>query len=190
MISVNDFKKDIIFLFDGAPHRILEVHHKKMARQGASVQTKLKNLISGTTLSRNFTSAARFEEVDIVHKQLIFLYEHRGEYVFVDPEDRSERFILKEDRLEGEKDFLKSNLEVAAHFMGDEIIQIVLPIKVDYRVIEAPPGLKGNTVSGGNKQVVIETGARIQTPLFIEEGDFIRVNTQRGEYAERVSKGT
>lgn len=189
MLTVNDLQKDTIFMLDGAPHRVLEVHHKKMARQGASIQTKLKNLITGATLSRNFMGAGRFEEAEIEKRGLIFLYEHRGEYAFIEPDDRSKRFMVKESQLGDERQFLKPNLEVSAEFFEGEIIRIVLPIKVEYKVIEAPPGVRGDTVSGGSKQVVIESGATIQTPLFIDEGDIIRVNTERGEYAERVSKG-
>lgn len=189
MLNVNDLQKDTMFILDGVPYRVLEVDHKKVARQGASVQTKLKNLISGATLSRNFTGADKFEEAEIDKKTLTFLYGHRGEYVFIEPDDKSVRFTLKEDDLGPEKDYLKPNLEVVAEFFDEKIIRIIVPVKVDYKVVEAPPGVKGDTVSGGTKQVKIESGAMIQTPLFIEMDDVIRVNTERGEYAERVKKG-
>jgi len=189
MLGVNDLRKDTIFIFDGAPHRVLELQHKKMARQGATVEAKLRNLVSGATITRSFLTSARFEEAEIEKRELLFLYEHRGEYGFANPTNRSERFILKEGELGDEKNFLKPNSEITAEFFDGRIIHIVPPIKVDFKVIEAPPGLKGDTASGGSKEVVIETGAKIKTPLFINEGDVIRVNTQKGEYAERVSKG-
>ena len=188
MLTVSDLAKDLIILLDGAPHRILEVHHKKIARQAATVDAKLKNLLSGSTVSRTFSSSEKFEEAEVEKRDLQFEYSNRGKYVFVNPQDKSERYELIEDNLGDEKGFLKEGLSISAHFFKGEIISIELPVKVNYKVIEAPPNIKGNTVSGGTKQVKIESGAMISTPLFIEAGDIIRVNTEKGEYAERVKK--
>ncbi|OGZ61463.1 MAG: hypothetical protein A2932_01645 [Candidatus Spechtbacteria bacterium RIFCSPLOWO2_01_FULL_46_10] len=189
MILASDLRKDGIFILDGTPHKVLEAHHQKMARQGAVVQTKLRNLLNGATISRNFNGNERFEEAEIEKRKLLFLYKHRGEYGFANPGNRAERFILEESQLGNEKHFLKPNLEVDVEFFGGEIVNIIPPIKGDYKVVEAPPNVKGDTASGGNKAVTIETGAKILTPLFIEEGDVIRVNTEKGEYVERVKKG-
>lgn len=186
MILANDLKKDTIFLLDEQPHKVLSTVHVKKARQGATVQLKLKNLISGSTISRNVSSNERFEKAEIERRELEFVYNHRGEYVFSDPQDKSQRFSLSEEQLGDTKLFLKEGLRVGAEYFNDKIINIVLPIKVDYKVIEAPPNVKGNTASGGAKTVIIESGAQIQAPLFIEEGDVIKVNTQKGEYAERA----
>lgn len=188
MLSINDLQKDTIFLFEGAPYKVLEIQHKKMARQGATVQVKIKNLVSGSTLSRSFFPSDKFEEAELEKRSLLFLYEHRGEYGFVLPQNRSQRFILKVDEVGDKAQFLKSNLEVTAVFFNGNIISIELPIKVDYTVAEAPPGIRGDTASGGSKPVKIETGATVQTPLFINVGDTIRVNTEKGEYVERVKK--
>jgi elongation factor P len=189
MLDINDLHKDTIFLFEGAPFKVLDVQHKKMARQGATVQVKIKNLVSGSTLSRSFFPSDKFEEAELEKRSLIFLYEHRGEYCFVAPKDRSQRFILTADEVGDKAHFLTPNLEVTAVVFNATIISIELPIKVDYKVAEAPPGIKGDTASGGNKQVKLETGAVVQTPLFINAGDTVRVNTEKGEYVERVSKG-
>ncbi|MDX1607931.1 MAG: elongation factor P [Candidatus Spechtbacterales bacterium] len=188
MLSVSDLSKDDIILLDGAPHRVLELHHKKIARQAATVDAKLKNLLSGNTASRTFSSSDKFEEAKVEKRELQFEYSNRGKYVFVNPEDKSERYELMEDDLGEERDFLKEGLSISAHFFKGEIINIELPIKVNYKVVEAPPNIRGNTVSGGTKQVKIESGATINTPLFIEIGDIIRVNTEKGEYTERVKK--
>lgn len=189
MLTVNELQKDSLILLDGAPHRVLEIQHKKVARQAATAEAKLKNLLTGSTITRTFNpSADKFEEADVEKRSLIFIYSHRGKYVFAKPENKGERFELSEENLGDEKLFLKENMEVAAHYFKGDIINIELPIKVEYKVAEAPPNIRGNTVSGGTKQVVLESGATISTPLFIEMGDIIRVNTQKKEYVERVKK--
>ena len=189
MLSITDLRKGTIFLLDGQPTVVLEAQHVKIGRGGAVLQTKIKNLATGATLSRNFKQADRFEEAEIERKKFIFLYSHRGEHCFVDEQNRSERFFVKEEQLGPEKNFLKKNVPVDAEFFQEKLLRIVLPIKIDFAVTDAPPGLRGDTAQGGTKTVIIETGAKIQTPLFIGAGDTIRVNTQTGEYVERVEKG-
>ena len=186
MLDINSIKKDDVIIVGGQPNRVLGASHMKKARQGATVQLRLKNLLTGATVSKNFSSNERFEEADIERRELEFVYNHRNEYIFNNPQDKSQRFSLNEDQLNGIRLFLKGGLRVTAEYFNDKIINIVLPIKVDYKVVEAPPNIKGNTASGGTKTVTIESGAQIQVPLFIEEGDSIRVNTQKKEYAERT----
>ena len=186
MLDVNKVKKGDIIIVDGKPYRVLDIAHMKKARQGATINMKLKNLTTSNTLSHTVNSNERFEEANIEKKEILFIYDHRGEYVFSDLNDRSNRFSIKEEDLIYEKDFLKQGMSVTAEYFDGNLIGIDIPIKVDYKVIDAPPGVKGNTVSGGTKMVTIETGAKIQTPLFIEEGDIIRVNTEKGEYVERA----
>ena len=186
-LSINDLKKDVVFLWEDAPHKVLDVQHKKMARQGATVEAKFRNLINGSTITRTFFPSERLQEAEVEKREMLFLYEHRGEYCFVDPQNRSNRVMLSADEVEG-RTFLKPNLVVTAEYFDGTIINILLPIKVEVEVVEAPPGIKGDTASGGSKAVKIETGATIQTPLFINAGDIIRINTQKGEYVERVEK--
>lgn len=186
MLDINSIKKDDVIIVDGQPNRVLDASHVKKARQGATVQLKLKNLVTNTTISKSFNSNERFGEADIERRELEFVYNYRDEYIFNNPQDKSQRFSLKENQLSGTKLFLKGGLRITAEYFNDKIINIALPIKVDYKVVEAPPNIKGNTASGGTKTVTIESGAQIQVPLFIEEGDSIKVNTQKGEYAERT----
>lgn len=189
MLTINDLKNKIIVMIDGAPYQVLEVKHLHMGRGGSSVQTKIKNLITGQTLSRNFKPADSFEEADIEKRDLIFLYSHRGEFIFSAKGKPSERHKLSGGEIGGAEQWLIPNTAVTALFLEGKLIQISVPIKMDLRVAEAPPGLRGDTVSGATKTVTLETGAKIQTPLFVNEGDIIRVNTETGEYAERASKG-
>ena len=190
MLSINDLKKDIIFLWEGKPHKVLGVQHKKMARQGATVEAKFRNLISGATITRTFFPSEKLEEAAVEKKELVFLYTHKGEYCFVNPNDKSQRSVLGADEVGNAALYLKPNLEVMAEYFDGTIIGIIVPIKIEAKVVEAPPNVKGDTASGGSKPVKIETGATVQAPLFISVGDVIRVNTQKGEYTERVSKNS
>ena len=176
-------------MIDETPYQVIEVKHLHMGRGGSSVQTKIRNLITGQVLSRNFKPADSFKEADVEKRELIHLYSHRDESIFSVKEKPSERYTLTGVEVGDATQWLISNTPVTALFLEGKLIQISVPIKMDLRVTEAPPGLRGDTVSGATKTVTLQTGAKIQTPLFVNEGDVIRVNTETGEYVERVSKG-
>ncbi|MBU1046117.1 elongation factor P [Patescibacteria group bacterium] len=190
MLSINDLKIGTIFIFEGQPHQVLEFKHTHVGRGGGgtSLQTKIKNLINGKIISKTFKPLDSFEEADIDWRELKYVYSHRKEFWFCDPKDPSQRTMLEESRLGEEKRFLKKDSIVRAMVFNDEIKGIDLPIKMDLLVVEAPPGIKGNSAQSGTKIVILETGAEIKAPLFIEEGDVVRVNTRTGEYTERVEK--
>ena len=188
-LGVNALKPKTFFIFEGQPWVVLESHHLKMQQRRPVVQTRIRNLLNGKIVERNFAQSDVFEEADIRREEVKFLYNHRDEHWFSKKDDPSKRFKLGEEILGDAKKYLKNNLIVEAILFDDRIINIELPIKMDFEVIEAPPAIRGDTAQGGVKQVVIETGATINTPLFIEEGDVIRVNTETGEYVERTSKG-
>lgn len=200
MLSINDLENGTVVKINGDPYVFMSVRHLHIGRGGSSVQTKLRNLKTGQVLERNFKPSDSFEEVEIEKMKSRFLYESRGVYWFDEIGNPKNRFSLSADEVGEGVQFLKANLEIIAVKYEDpagkqasngagKIIGIELPIKVDYKVIEAPPSVKGNTAQGGTKVVVIETSAKINTPLFINEGDIIRINTTTGEYAERVEKG-
>jgi len=172
-------------MIDGEPYQILDVKHLHMGRGSSSLQTKIRHMKTGQVLQRNFKPADKFEEAEVEKKKILFIFSHRGEYVFA---EEGVRFSLKEERVGEIKKWLKPNTETEAVFLGDELLTITVPIKMDFKVTEAPPGLKGDTAQGGTKVATIETGAKISVPLFINEGDIIRINTETGEYAERVEK--
>lgn len=185
---MNDLKKDSIFILDGNPYVVLEARHLHIGRGGSSLQTRLKNLITGNILSRNFKQSDSFEEAEVKKLKAKYLYNHRQEYWFCEEVKPANRFMLTDNQIGEKEKYLKSNLIVEAIKFDEKIININLPIKVDYRVTEAPPGIKGDTAQGGTKLVAIETGAKISTPLFINEGDIIKINTETEEYVERVEK--
>lgn len=189
MLTINDLKNKAIVMIEGAAYQVLEVKHLHMGRGGSSVQTKIRNLATGRVFSRNFKPADAFEEADIEKRELNFIYAHRGEFFFASKEKTSERFSLKEAELGEATRWLKPDTPVSAIFLDGKLLNIAVPIKMEFTVTEAPPGLRGDTVSGATKTVAIETGTKIQTPLFIQADDVIRINTETGEYVERVAKG-
>ena len=188
MLTPNDLKPKTFFIFEGQPWEVLSSQHLKMQQRRPVVQSRIKNLINGKIIERNFQQSDSFEEADIARKEVKFLYSHREEFWFCEANDPSKRFQLSQDILGDSSKFLKSNLIVSAIMFNEKIINIELPIKIDFKVIEAPPAIKGDTAQGGVKQVKIETDATINVPLFINEGDIIKINTETGEYTERVEK--
>lgn len=174
---------------DSQPFQVIDTTFIQMQQRRPTMELKIRNLKNGQVLTRTFKSQHPVDEIEIEKEPIQFLYGHRGEFWFSKPNDPKSRFAMKSELI-GEKGmFLKPNMEITAVKFNDEIINIQLPIKADYKVIEAPPGVKGDTASGGNKQVIIEGGAKVAVPLFINQGDTIRINTDTGLYAERVEKG-
>lgn len=188
MLSINDITAGLYIVYEDMPYQVLEARHLHIGRGGSSIQTKLKNLKTGQVLARNFKPSDTFEEADILKKNVTYLYSHRSEYWFAEANNPQNRFQLKEDILGKAIHFLKPNTTIEALNFKGAILNITLPIKMDFKVLEAPPAIRGNTAQGGTKTVAVETGAQINAPLFINEGDIIRVNTQTGEYVERMEK--
>lgn len=187
-IPVNDLKPKTYFIYEGAPYVVLETHHLKMQQRRPTVQVSMRNLINGKNLERNFAQSDVFEPADVERQKVKYLYAHRDQYWF-SYENDPKRFELKADIIGDTAKFLKANTVIDAIAFEGMIISIELPIKMEYKVTEAPPAIRGDTAQGGVKQVTIETGASINAPLFIESGDTILVNTQTGDYVERVNKG-
>ena len=186
MLDINDLKRGSLIVLEKDPYIVLSAKHSHIGRGGASLQAKMKNLRTGKVLDKGFKSADTFEEANIERLDSVFIYERNGEYWFHEKADKSKRFSLKSEAMGEQAKFLKTNIEVKAFLFKDQFINIELPIKVDYKVMEAPPNIRGNTSSGGDKVVTLEGGAKVTVPLFIEEGDMVRINTDTGEYSERV----
>jgi len=187
-LSVNNLKPKVFFVFEGQPYVVLETHHLKMQQRRPVVQTRMRNLINGKILERNFAQSDVFEEADIERRKVKFLYNHREQYWFSYDNEPSKRFQLTQELIGDATRFLKANTILDAIEYNSEIINIELPVKMDFKVIEAPPAVRGDTAQGGVKQVKIETGATLNVPLFINQDDIIRINTETGEYTERVEK--
>ena len=189
MLGMNDLKPGVFFVYEGRPYTVLETHHLKMQQRRPVMQTKMKNMLNGKLYERNFQQSDLFEEADIKYQNVKFLYNHREEYWFCHENDPGKSFQLSQELIGDGVKYLKANTVVKAILFNQKIINVELPIKMDFKVVEAPPAIRGDTAQGGVKQVKLETGATINVPLFINEGDIIRINTQSGEYTERVNKG-
>src|SRR5258708_873612 len=186
MLAYTDLTKGVLFILDGAPYEVIETHFLRMQQRKAVVQTRIRNLMTGKLLDRNFQASDSFEEAEIEKKKAVFIYQSKGQYWFHEEGVPKKRFFLEADLVGDQGQFLKPNTIVQTMIFKDKVIKVEIPIKMDFKVIEAPPSIKGNTAQGGNKAVVIEGGASVSVPLFINEGDTIRINTETGDYVERV----
>ncbi len=186
MLSHTDLKKGAMIILDSEPYEVLESNPMKKAQRRVVIQTKIKNLINGNVLSKNFHQGDVFDEADLVKFRAKFLYSNRGKFVFCYEENPSQRFELTEEQIGESAKFLKPDQIVEGLTFDNKIINISLPIKVQLKVTEAPPGTKGERAQPGNKIVTLETGATVNAPLFIESGDVIEINTESGEYTRRV----
>lgn len=186
MLEYNEITVGKQIQFQNEPWEVVSSHVFRKQQRKPVNATKLKNLITGRITEYSFHASEKVEEADIESKNIKFIYERNGEYWFHEENDPSKRFFLKETQIGLGAKFLKKDTVVKAIIFEEKIIGVKLPIKVELKVIEAPPSTKGNTAQGGNKIVKVETGASISTPLFINEGDVIRINTETGEYTERI----
>ncbi len=169
----------------GVPYTVLYQEHSKTGRAGSVLRTRLKNLTTGTVLEKTFQGAEQVEEADISKSKAQYTYKEGTEYYFMDTESY-EQFSLSSAVLGETINYLKEGTEITILNFNSNPINVELPIKISLKVTEAPPGIKGNTASTGGKVVVLETGLKVSTPLFIKEGDEIIINTEKGEYVGRA----
>ena len=189
MLSYTELKKGVIFVMDGQPYQVLEYEFLRMQQRKPVAKTKIRNIITGKIAERSFHMNESFDEAEIEKKTVKFLYNNRGEFWFCELNDPSKRFSLDVEIIGNAVKFLKQNVEVIADYFEGKIINIEVPIKLDLKVIETPPGIRGDTASGGSKPATLETGAIVNVPFFVNVGDVVRVNTEIGAYVERMEKG-
>ena len=185
MLSLNEIKIGGVIQISGEPFLIVKTDHHKMGRGGAVLKVKLKNLISGSVLDKTFQGNEKAEEAETEKKKANFMYKDENEVYLMD-NDSYEQFSIPVDQVGEKVKFLKEGIDIDTLYFQDKPIAINLPIKVELKVVSSPPGVKGNSVGNVTKQVELETGAKINVPMFINEGDIIRINTETEEYAERV----
>jgi elongation factor P len=185
MISTSEFKNGTIFEWDGRIWQVVWFQHHKPGKGGAVMRLKLKNMKSGDIIERTFKSGESFREVEAMRRKKTFSYVDGDRYHFVDVETYDDMEMLKET-LGEMAGYLKENMEVQALYLDDAFLNIEIPASVQLKVIETVPGVRGNTVSNTTKPAKVETGIEVAVPLFINEGDVIKVDTRSGEYVERV----
>ena len=185
--DTSQFRNGLKLELDGQPFVITYFQHVKPGKGGAFVRTKIKNLLNGRTVERTFRSGEKMQEANIDERMMQYLYHDGTDLVFMDTQSYDQLPISEEGVGDGVK-FLKENETVDVLFWNDKPINIELPQFVELAVAQSDPGGKGDTSSGANKPATLETGAEINVPLFIKEGDVLRVDTRTSEYIERVSK--
>jgi elongation factor P len=192
MLQYNEIREKKIIIHNDEPCEVIDSHVARTQQRKPQNQVKLKSLISGKTISATFHASESAEEADIEKREIMFLYSNKGEFWFCNPNNKAERFQLKDSIIDSiTAKFLKANENATALVWNneddeDQIIGIKLPIKIEFKVKEAPPAVRGDTSKGGTKYIVLENGTSITAPMFINEGDTVRVNTETGEYVERV----
>ncbi len=185
MLIINDVKNGKVIQLEGEPYVVLRFSHHKAARGGATLKTKLRNLRTGNLLDKTFQARDKIEEADTEKKKVNFMYEDGDNAFFMDYESY-DQFELSLTQVGDKKKFLKEGVDVTVLYFQEKPIAIELPIKMEFKVVSAPPAIKGNSADSVTKQIEIETGAKINAPMFVQEGDIIRVNTETEEYVERV----
>ena len=185
MYSTSDFRKGLKIEIDGEPYVIVDFQHVKPGKGGAFVRTRLKSLLSGNVVEQTFRSGDRVDKPDLEEREMQFLYESGGEYHFMDTTTFEQLFLTAEQMGEN-KDFLKENLVIKTLFHNKRSIGVEVPMFVELKVVKSDPGMRGDTATGATKPATLESGAVIQVPLFVEEGDTLRVDTRTREYITRV----
>ncbi len=188
MLEYNEIVERKYIIMEGAPYEVLSSHVFRKQQRKPVNATKLKNMITGKVTEYSFHQSEKVSEAEIESKEIKYLYVNRGEYYFCDPKNPSQRFSVSEDVVGQQGRFLKPNMLVTQLLFGEQTIGFKFPIIVELKVTEAPPNLKGDSATSGGKVITLETGATISAPLFVNVGDIIRINTETGEYKERVGK--
>lgn len=186
MLEYSEIKEGKYIVFESEPYEVISSHvFRKQARKPVNA-AKLRSLLTGRIIEHSFHASDKVSEAEIDKKEVKYLYTNKGEFWFSESKDPSKRFKLSEEVIGMGAKFLKPNIVVDAILFDEKIIGLKLPIKMELKVTEAHETTKGNTAQGATKSVVLETGAEIQVPMFIKEGDVVRVNTETGEYADRI----
>ena len=182
---MSEIKLGVMVDINNQPYQVVLTQHIKVGRGGANLRTKLKNLMTGQVLEKTFSGSDRVNEADLQRQKANFLYRDQDTYFFMNNES-FEQFELTSEEIGFAANFLKDGLTVDTMIFNNRPVSIKLPNKVELRVTEAPPGIRGDTAGSASKMITLESGAQIKAQLFINEGDVIRVNTETGEYGERV----
>ena len=184
MFNVNDIKNGMTIKYEGVIYQVVEFLHVKPGKGSAFVKTKLKNLKAGTTQEITFNAGIKLEKADVRKNNLSYLYAAGDNYVFMDL-NTYDQLEIPANLIEDQVKFLKEGMEVESMIIEGEVVGISLPEKVSYKVISAPDAVKGNTTSGAQKDITIETGYTLKAPLFIAEGDEVVITTRDGKYFSR-----
>ena len=188
VIDTSEFRKGLKIEVDGEPYEIVDFQHVKPGKGSAFVRTTIRSLLSGRVLQPTFKSGDKVGRPDIEEREMQYLYKQGDEYYFMDTRSYEQTF-LGEAVLGEARNFLKENINASVLFYNGKPIGVSLPNSVDLRVVKCDPGVRGDTVSGALKPATLETGYTVQVPLFINEGDVLKIDTRDGKYLTRVATG-
>lgn len=185
MISSNDFRTGVTIEMDNDVWQVVDFQHVKPGKGAAFVRTKMKNVRTGAVVERTFNAGEKLPKAHIDRREMQYLYESDGSFVFMDNETYEQSELSKE-ALGDALNFLKENMNINIMFFQSNIIGVDLPNTVELEVVETDPGIRGDTATGGNKPAKLETGYVVKVPLFINVGDVLRIDTRSGDYIERA----
>lgn len=185
MISSNDFRPGVTIEIDGMVWQVVEFQHVKPGKGAAFVRAKLKNLQTGSVVERTFNAGEKVPNAQVERKPMQYLYGEEGSYYFMDVETYDQIMLTKE-QLGDALNFIKEEMEITVLFFNGTVIGVDIPNSVELKVVETEPGIRGDTATGGVKPAKLETGYVVKVPLFINEGDVLRIDTRTGAYLERA----
>lgn len=190
-LDYNEIKPGIVIIHDDEPYEVVASHSARKSMGKPSNQVKMRNVLNGRTIEIAFHAADTADEAEITKREIKFMYSTpKGEYWFCDANNPANRFTLSTDIIGDQTKYLKGNTIVKAKVFEfndiEKIIGLILPVKMEFKIIECPPNVRGDTATGGSKIATIETGAKVNVPLFVNNEEIIRINTETGEYVERV----
>jgi elongation factor P len=185
MIEVNNLRKGVTFELDSELYKVLDYHHIKVARGGATIRVKVRDLRSGATIEKTFNSGDRVQDIRLEKHEVQYLYSDGDLYHFMDTETYDQP-VLSADLLGDAVNYLTDGMTLSLLTYEGEAIDVDLPVTVELEVVDAEPGFAGDTAQGATKEVTVSTGLKVQTPLFVEVGDVIRIDTRDGSYLTRV----
>lgn len=186
MISRGELRKGIIIELDGELYQVLDYHHLKLGRGSAQIRLKVRDIRGGHTIERTFQATEKFARARLDYRTMQYLYNEGDLYYFMD-EENFEQLPINASHLGDALNYLKEGMSLEVSSYKGELVDVELPITVELEVTQTEPGFKGNTATAGNKPARLETGLKIQVPLFVSQGDIIKVDTRNGTYLERVS---
>ena len=187
MYDTSDIRKGLKIMMDGAPYTVVEFQFVKPGKGAAFTRTKVKNLLTGAVLERNFRSGEKFEPANVETKTMQYLYKDADSFVFMDTTSY-DQVQIPDTTIGDSADFMPENINVEVLFFQDRAVGVTLPNFIEQAIVETEPGFRGDTATGSTKPAKISTGASINVPLFISVGDIVKIDTRTGEYLERVGR--
>jgi elongation factor P len=185
--DTSDIRKGLKFMLDGAPYTVIEFQFVKPGKGAAFTRTRMKNLLTGAVLERNFRSGEKLEEANVEVKTMQYLYKDADSFVFMDTSSY-DQVSIPDTTVGDSKDFMPENINVEVLFFDNRAVGVTLPNFIEQPIVETEPGFRGDTSTNTTKPAKITTGATIQVPLFISVGDIVKIDTRTGEYLERVGR--